>query len=91
MPALDGMRILDVTQYESGTSCTQALAWLGADVVKVEAPVIGDPGRHVAGGGAYFWNWNANKRSVVIDLFMFSLRDCASSASRSFRRTLPER
>lgn len=68
MPALDGMRILDVTQYEAGTSCTQALAWLGADVVKVEAPGIGDPGRHVAGGGAYFWNWNANKRSVVIDL-----------------------
>ncbi|MBK7952289.1 MAG: CoA transferase [Deltaproteobacteria bacterium] len=68
MPALDGMRILDLTQYEAGTSCTQALAWMGADVVKVEAPGAGDPGRHVAGSGAYFWNWNANKRSVVIDL-----------------------
>jgi formyl-CoA transferase len=68
MPALDGMRILDMTQYEAGTSCTQALAWLGADVVKVEAPGIGDPGRWVAGGGAYFWNWNANKRSIVINL-----------------------
>ena len=68
MPALDGMRILDMTQYEAGTSCTQALAWMGADVVKVEAPGIGDPGRWVAGGGAYFWNWNANKRSVVINL-----------------------
>ena len=41
MPALDGMRILDMTQYEAGTSCTQALAWFGADVVKIEAPEYG--------------------------------------------------
>lgn len=68
MPALDGMRILDLTQYEAGTSCTQALAWMGADVVKVEAPGIGDPGRWTAGTGDYFWNWNANKRSVAINL-----------------------
>jgi crotonobetainyl-CoA:carnitine CoA-transferase CaiB-like acyl-CoA transferase len=68
MPALDGMRILDMTQYEAGPSCTQALAWLGADVVKVEAPGIGDPGRVLAGSDAYFWNWNLNKRSVVLNL-----------------------
>ena len=68
MPALDGMRILDLTQYEAGPSCTQALAWMGADVVKVEAPGVGDPGRWIAGEGDYFWNWNLNKRSVVLNL-----------------------
>lgn len=73
MAALDGMRVLDMTQYEAGTSCTQALAWLGADVVKVEPPGTGDPGRGVgpdgaAGDAEYFCTWNNNKRSVAIDL-----------------------
>lgn len=71
MPALDGMRILDMTQYEAGTSCTQALAWFGADVVKIERPEVGDPGRGVATGNdnsPYFCNWNSNKRSVTLDL-----------------------
>ena len=70
MPALDGMRVLDMTQYEAGTSCTQALAWLGADVVKVEPP-SGDPGRGAqpeCGDSGYFVTLNSNKRSVVIDL-----------------------
>jgi formyl-CoA transferase len=65
------MRILDMTQYEAGTSCTQFLAWLGADVVKIESP-RGDPGRQVYGrivkDSQYFLNYNSNKRSVVIDL-----------------------
>ena len=73
MAALDGLRILDMTQYEAGTSCTQALAWLGADVVKVEAPDIGDPGRGVGrysteDYSAYFCAWNANKRSLALNL-----------------------
>ncbi len=71
MPALDGIRILDMTQYEAGPSCTQALAWLGADVVKIEPPKGGEPGRSLAVGGEYspyFCNWNANKRSVTLDL-----------------------
>ena len=70
MPALDGMRVLDMTQYEAGTSCTQLLAWLGADVVKIEPP-RGDPGRGVvipSGLPQYFLNYNSNKRSISIDL-----------------------
>jgi len=68
--ALEGMRVLDMTQYEAGTSGTQLLAWLGAEVVKVEPPT-GDPGRAVSTQtpvSQYFLNYNANKRSVVIDL-----------------------
>lgn len=71
MPALDGMRILDMTQYEAGTSATQALAWMGADVVKVESASFGDPGRGISTGESYspyFCYWNANKKSLAIDL-----------------------
>ncbi|MDA1240754.1 MAG: CoA transferase [Chloroflexi bacterium] len=74
MAALTGMRVLDMTQYEAGTSCTQYLAWLGADVVKIEGP-NGDPGRSTGkgldgnpGDPQYFMNYNGNKRSVVLDL-----------------------
>ena len=72
MPALDGLRVLDMTQYEAGPSCTQTLAWLGADVVKIEPPGTGDPGRCLltrnTNYSIYFCNWNANKRSVSLDL-----------------------
>jgi len=70
---LKGLRILDFTQFEAGPSCTEALAWLGADVVKVENPGAGDPGRSAGRtepnkDAFYFLQYNANKRSVAVNL-----------------------
>lgn len=69
---LAGLRILDLTQFEAGPSCTEALAWMGADVVKIENPGLGDPGRAIGGkadkDSFYFLQYNANKRSVAVNL-----------------------
>ena len=70
--ALDGVRILDFTHVQSGPTCTQLLAWLGADVIKVERPGVGDITRGQLHDipkvdSLYFTMLNHNKRSITID------------------------
>ncbi len=70
--ALDGVRILDFTHVQSGPTCTQLLAYLGADCIKVERPGVGDITRtqlrDVKGADSlYFTMLNGNKRSITID------------------------
>ena len=70
--ALDGVRILDFTHVQSGPSCTQLLAWWGADVIKVERPGEGDITRTQLRDipnvdSLYFTMMNGNKRSITID------------------------
>ncbi len=70
--ALDGVRILDFTHVQSGPTCTQLLAWMGADVIKVERPGVGDATRKqlvdVEGADSlYFTMLNHNKRSLTLN------------------------
>ncbi|HEV8531874.1 MAG TPA: formyl-CoA transferase [Methylomirabilota bacterium] len=71
--ALSGIRVVDLTNNQAGPSCGQMLAWLGADVVKVEEPERGDPARHTHRDRAdsdslFFLSFNANKRSLPLNL-----------------------
>ena len=72
MEALKGIKVLDFTHVQSGPTCTQLLAWFGADVIKVERPGSGDPTRgqlvDVPGADSlYFTMLNHNKRSLTLN------------------------
>ena len=74
--AFAGIRVLDFSQVLAGPSCTQQLALLGADVIKIEEPTAGDQSRGIMadndigriGMSPYFLSMNANKRSMTLDL-----------------------
>jgi formyl-CoA transferase len=70
--ALEGVKILDMTHVQSGPTCTQLLAWFGADVIKVERPGVGDATRGQLRDlpdvdSLYFTMLNHNKRSITLD------------------------
>ncbi len=69
---LEGIKVIDMTEVQSGPSCTQMLAWFGAEVIKIERPGGGDPTRHelldLPGlDGLYYLQLNSNKRSVCVN------------------------
>lgn len=73
MQALDGIRVLDLTQLMAGPFCTQILGDMGADVIKIERPGKGDEGRaqgppFLGGESPYFMSVNRNKRSLTLNL-----------------------
>lgn len=71
--ALTGIRVVDLTNNQAGPSCGQILAWLGADVIKVEEPGKGEIARHTLkdrpdADSLFYLSFNANKRSLTLNL-----------------------
>jgi crotonobetainyl-CoA:carnitine CoA-transferase CaiB-like acyl-CoA transferase len=72
MPALDGLKVIDITRVLAGPFCTMLLGDMGAEVIKIEEPELGDDTRgwapFIDGVSSYFLSVNRNKRSVALDL-----------------------
>src|SRR5260370_36624208 len=73
LDCLEGVRVVDFTQFEAGPSCTESLAWLGAEVVKIENPLTGDPGRRLQPGKPhndprYFHPFHPHKKTLTLNL-----------------------
>jgi len=86
--ALTGIRVVDVTNNQAGPSCGQMLAWLGADVIKVEEPGQGDAARTTLrdrpdADSLFYLSFNANKRSLTLNL----KHDRAKEVFRTLLRT----
>ena len=99
---LDGIRVLDLTQFLPGPHLTMTMADHGADVIKVEAPGGGDPGRDIGlqqdGETVFFRNTNRGKRSICLDLkseegreTLWDLIDWADVLVESFRPGVADR
>jgi formyl-CoA transferase len=86
--ALEGVRVLDMTHVQSGPSCTQILAWMGADVVKIEAP-SGDITRKQLRDlpdvdSLYFTMLNCNKRSITLNMKSAKGKELFTEMVKSF-------
>ena len=71
--ALSGISVVDITNNQAGPSCGQMLAWLGADVIKVEEPLKGDPALETHrdrpdADSLFYLSFNGNKRSLTLNL-----------------------
>jgi len=93
---LEGIRVVDFTQYQQGTVGTLMLADWGADVIKVEPRLVGEPGR--TAGLAYYQAHNRNKRSITVDLkkergkeIIYRLVKDADIFAQNFRPGVAER
>ena len=72
MQALEGLKVLDLSQFLSGPRCAQLLGDMGADVIKLEPPIWGETMRlmlsPISGFDRALSNWNRNKRGITLDL-----------------------